>query len=123
MDLTANADLNRINAHLLDTMQGFMHSIEKKGGEAPYTAADIERCAAILDAFIAKLHSAAGNAERIMLTVRDTVLNLNNLSKEVESLIETAQREDLCEFIELAAKVGGLDIDAGQDITEQWREW
>jgi hypothetical protein len=123
VDLTTNADLTRIKAHLLDTMNDYMQSFENDGDEAPYSAADIQRCAAILDAFVANVGSVAGNAELIMAAVQDTVLSLNDLSEKSEGLIETDQREDLCEFIELAARAGGLNVDVGEDITEEWREW
>lgn len=123
MDSATNADLKRIRTGLLNTMQGFMQPFENDGSNAPYCAADIGRCAAILDALVAKLDSAAGNAGCIMSAVQDAVLKLNELSKEVERLIETGQREDLCEFIELAAAAAGLEIEAGKDITEEWREW
>jgi hypothetical protein len=33
------------------------------------------------------------------------------------------EREELCEFIDKAAKVAGLKVDQGVDITEEWREW
>lgn len=123
MDLTTNADLIRIKTHLLGSMRDYMQSCENDGDEAPYSAADIERCAAILDAFVAHVGGAAGNAERIMAAVQETVLSLNDLSEDAESLIETDQREDLCEFIELAARAGGLNVGAGEDITEEWRDW
>ena len=122
MDLNTNADLIRLKSRLLGSMHDYMASFESDGEEAPYSAADIERCAAILDAFVGNVGSAAGNAERIMAAVQDAVLCLNDLSEASESLIETDQREDLCEFIELAARAGGLNID-DDDITEEWREW
>lgn len=123
MELTTNADLTRIKAHLLNTMNGYMQSFEDDGDEVPYSAAEIQRCATILDAFIAHVGNAAGNAGRIMAAVQATVLSLNDLSEKFEELIETDQREDLCEFIGLAARAGGLNIDVGEDITEEWREW
>jgi hypothetical protein len=123
LDLNTNADLIGLKARLLGTMHDYMTSFESDGDEAPYSAADIERCAAILDAFVENVGSAAGNADRIMAAVQDAVLRLNDLSEESGSLIETDQREDLCEFIELAARAGGLHIDANDDITEEWREW
>lgn len=123
VDLTTHPDLDRVRTCLLDSMQGYLQSFEDDGREAPYGAADIARCAAILDAFVARVGAAGGNAEHIMAAVRDTVLSLNDLSEEADSLIETDQREDLCEFIGLAARACGLEVVAGADITEAWREW
>lgn len=123
MDPTTHPDLDRVKARLLDSMQGYMQSFEEAGDEAPYGAADIARCAAILDAFVARVGAAGADGDRIMAAVRDTVLGLNDLSDEADSLIETDQREDLCEFIALAARAGGLQVEAGADITEEWREW
>ena len=123
MDLTTHPDLNRVKAHLLDSMQDYMQSFDEDGGEAPYGAADIARCAAILDQFVAQVGGAGGDAGRIMAAVHATVLSLNDLSEDAESLIETDQREDLCAFIELAARAAGLQIEKGADITEAWRDW
>lgn len=123
MTLAANADLQRIKTRLLDGMEDFMQTSEDDDRTPPYAPDDIERCAAILDAYLARLDSSEGDAERIMSAVRDTVLSLNELSEMVESLIETGQREDICEFMQLAATESGLDVDGGEDITETWREW
>lgn len=40
-----------------------------------------------------------------------------------DNFIETMEREELAEFIEKAARLAGLEIEDGYDITEEWREW
>ncbi len=60
--------------------------------------------------------------DQILAAAKQAVLNLNALNKECGGrLIETDQREDLCELILVAAKLAGLESD--EDITEEWREW
>jgi hypothetical protein len=50
------------------------------------------------------------------------ILDLNGLNEQGEfSLIETDQREALCQLILTAATRAGLDTD--EDVTEEWREW
>jgi hypothetical protein len=54
--------------------------------------------------------------------VKRVVLKLNKLNASCDgALIETDQREDLCELIQTAAKSAGLNSD--QDATVSWREW
>lgn len=55
----------------------------------------------------------------------------NKLTKATfkHSLIETDQREYICEFIDQVIIENGIDLDAlafsqkCTDITEEWREW
>jgi len=54
--------------------------------------------------------------------VQKIVTDLNALNEKCEcSLIETDQREDLCELILVAAKAAGLDTD--EDHITEGREW
>jgi hypothetical protein len=112
--------------------------------DAGYTQADIDRCAEILDTLLEALTTASEayasspahddedeadgeetelRDESIMQAVKEAVLDLNALNEACEGgLIETDQREQLCDLIITAATQAGLDTD-GQDITEEWREW
>ena len=57
-----------------------------------------------------------------MATVKDTILALNALNETCEhSLIETDQREEICDLIIKAALSVG--VGNGDDITEEWRDW
>lgn len=92
--------------------------------DAGYTQAEVDRCSSILDAFLATLApiDGPGNSAAIMEATERAVLALNDLNDECDGgLIETDQREQLCEIIILAAKDAGLETD--EDITEEWRDW
>ncbi|WP_200792858.1 hypothetical protein [Bacillus massilinigeriensis] len=43
------------------------------------------------------------------------------INEDNDFFIETMEREELCEFIIVAARISGLQTDG--DITEEWREW
>jgi hypothetical protein len=106
----------RLRADMVDFMVGDGVSPARDCG---YTQNDIDECMAIVDAYLKALRGIA--VARILPLVRDTVQKLNVLNARCESLIETGQREDLCEIIQVAARNAGLDIE--DDITEEWREW
>jgi len=77
----------------------------------------------IVDAYLAKAAQEPQlPQEQVLEAVKAIVLDLNRLNKECGGgLIETGQREDLCELILTAAAGAGLATD--EDITEKWREW
>jgi len=54
------------------------------------------------------------------------VLSLNKLNDEVEGLIETGEREDLCELIDqitIAAGMNPKNYAGGEGIADIWRDW
>jgi len=117
------ADMKTLTAtkdRLITGMQEYL----AEEADAGYTEADIKKCDKILLAFtdsLQKLGSAAAGPV-ILECVKRAVLELNALNDSVGGgLIETDQREDLCEYILFAAKHAGLEKDG--DVTEEWREW
>lgn len=57
---------------------------------------------------------------------KTAVLAYNQLARENEGLIETGEREDLCEVIDQIGINCGLDPDQygeGDGIASEWREW
>ncbi len=104
--------------------------------DAGYVQANIDSCAEILDSFLEALTEAVEGHdldddeddggelnEQITEAVKTVVQALNVLNEQCDgSLIETDQREQLCDLIITAASEAGLDTE-GQDITEEWREW
>ena len=115
--------LQEMKANLLEGMREYMAEVVADGDGPEYSESDIGKCASILDAFLAKVRSADhGNDEMVMGAVKKTVLALNDLNESCgDSLIETDQREQICELIIQAAAIAG--VGEGEDITEQWREW
>jgi len=92
---------------------------------AGYSQKHVERCSKIIDEYFASLDISSGEkpTAEILKAVEVTVIQLNKLNDECSgSLIETNEREDLCELITRAAELAGLE-QSGADITEQWREW
>ena len=93
--------------------------------DAGYTQKHVYRCLAIIDEFLDSLEKTpeAQKNEYILAAVKKTVLMLNELNEECDySLIETDQREDLCELIIFAAGHAGFESSV-YDITEEWRDW
>lgn len=106
-------------------IDGMLAYLEDGEDEAGYTRADIDRCDAILTDYLEAVFEPGihGDDDAIMAAVETAVLALNALNEACDqSLLETDQREGICEIIIHAAADAGLDAD-GEDITEAWREW
>ena len=77
----------------------------------------------LLNMYVDDLIAAKDNPKSIMDAVRKVVVYFNDINDLHDYFIETMEREELYEFIDKAAKVAGLKVDQGLDITEEWREW
>jgi hypothetical protein len=124
MDVQISGELRDIKARVLEGMLSYMEREEGEAAFDDYSKKHIERCASILDRYLSSIldPSIHGERGRIMAAVKTAVLELNDLNEQCEhSLIETDQREDICELIISAASLAGLD--GNDDITEEWREW
>lgn len=90
-----------------------------------------EACAAftrIFDKLIADLGKLGVNAadEAKLAAIEQAVLALNDLDDEDERLIETDEREQLCELVNTIASAAGLDpkdYGDGEGPASEWREW
>jgi len=112
-------ELETIKTRLIEGMTDYIADSDDS-----YTKADIKKCDKILQQFMARLGKLGDSAPEpaILDCGKKAVLDLNALNESVDGcLIETDQREDLCENILLAARKDGLASD--KDITEEWREW
>lgn len=90
--------------------------------DASYTEEDVEECLDIIDEHLDALENTKSKAEAKKL-VEKTVLELNDLNDDCDGeLIETDQRESLCEILITAGFLMGYN-DEDDDITEEWREW
>ena len=62
------------------------------------------------------------NLDEAMLHAQSVIIRLNELNERCdECLIETDQREQICEFIDLVLSRASISVDG--DVTEEWREW
>lgn len=112
-----------MKGRIIDGMSGSMEDEEEF--DAAYTRQDIDRCDEILMTFLAGVFEPGVYADndRIMAVVEEAVLALNVLNEECDqALIDTDQREGICELIIHAAADAGLKSEE-HDITEEWREW
>jgi hypothetical protein len=115
--------MQKLLGELLDGMRHYLADQIDGGGEAGYTSADIGECGRILDAYLATVEEAArGDSETVMGAVEFTVRSLNRLNERTQQhLIETDQREQICEIVRRAAASRGVGF--GEDLTEPWREF
>jgi hypothetical protein len=119
-----NPDIAATRTEMLDEMVGFMERCaEDKDSPAPYTQADVDACAAVVDSYVAALEALPkpAAAAAIMNQVERAVLALNAINERCDGLIETGQREQLCDIFIMAARDAGLQAD--EDITDEWRDW
>jgi len=84
----------------------------------------VDKCDRALTEFLDKLSKKDGeDNDWIIETVKSTVLKLNKINNACDGgLIETDQREDICQLIQLATQQAGLKTNQ-PDITEEWRNW
>lgn len=107
---------------LLKSIQyGMLDFIE--GEEQPaYNPEDVTACIKLLLEFMSSMASETQTLDSAKDQVRELVIALNELNEEChECLIETDQREEICEFIQKVMLTAQVEFDG--DITEQWREW
>ena len=116
MPIKDNTELISLKDSIIDGMLDYMDD------DVEYTKKDVELCERILDDHINAL-SKAHDRNSAIQCVKDTVLKLNELNEKAgEELIETDQREEICEYIIKAGALLGFN-DENEDTTEEWREW
>ena len=88
-----------------------------------FTEENISAINELLDTFINNLEKLGTKPTetKIMKAVKEVVIRINKLNEKYDDFIATMEREDLCMFIDTAARIAGLECE--EDITEEWREW
>ncbi len=116
-------DYVELKSEILDGMRSYMEDLAQDGADAGYRERDIDDCERIIDRFLDAAQAASGAPARVQTALRQAVLALNALNVRCgHTLIETEQRESLCELLLGAAEAAGLDCQ-GRDPTEAWRDW
>ena len=109
--------MNELQNRIIDGMMSFIEGDD----DADYSPDDVKACGALLTSFASKVQSGI-SYDDAMKQVEVLVLKLNELNENCEfSLIETDQREDICEFIFQALNAANVAFEG--DVTEEWREW
>lgn len=98
-------------------------------GLEQYTPENIDATKSIVDQLIAILIEVgvdANEAEKVSY-FKVAVEALNDLNDELDGeLIETEEREELCELFDSIAIAAGIDVSEygdGDGIASEWRDW
>lgn len=97
-------------------------------GLEQYTQENCDKAKAVFDTLIANLIALGqdANEKDKAELFKTAVLSLNRLNEEIEDLIETGEREDLCELIDRVTIAAGLNPKSyanGEGIADEWRDW
>jgi hypothetical protein len=112
---------NKNTANPVDILKSRMFAYLKEF-HPPYTEKDVIECGDILNLYLAEITKSKSKEEGMKI-VKSTIEKLNILNQKCEgSLIETLEREQICEIIIGASAQKGYNT-IEEDITETWREW
>ena len=98
-------------------------------GLEQYTEENCNKARAILDQLISELIGLGGDAreEDKIGKFKIAVESLNELNDETDgALIETGEREDLCDLIYIITEKSGIDpkkYGNGEGPASEWRDW
>ena len=124
------------NLNLMDSYEEQLHAVKahypfsrwRESGLEQYTEEACSSFVAIFDKLITKLTALGANApEDAKLSLfREAIQATNALNEQDESLIETGEREDLCELTNRVAVAVALDpgkYGDGEGPASEWRDW
>ncbi|GGH82745.1 hypothetical protein HNQ91_005884 [Filimonas zeae] len=99
-----------------------------ENGMEQYTTENCDKTKAVFDSLIEHLIALGekGQEKEKIALFKQAVLSLNDLNEEISGLIETGERESLCELIDQITVAAGLnpeDYADGGGIADEWREW
>lgn len=100
----------------------------QRSGMEIYSAENCGAMAKIFDDLIADLIAkgeAASETEKIE-SFHTAITATNELDEETSGMIETGEREDLCELTNVITAAAGLDPDlygGGEGLASEWRDW
>ena len=102
--------------------ESFSHGLEQ------YTEENCNKIKSVFDNLISELISAGENIpekEKVEI-FKKAILLSNELNDEIDGLIETGEREDLCELTDVITKACGIDPEkygGGEGLATEWRDW
>jgi hypothetical protein len=113
---------------LSETKKTYPFTRWRESGLDQYTEEACASFATVFDHLIQSLVTLGEQApeEKKLSAFKEAVEALNGLNAEDESLIETGEREDLCELCNVVAAAAGLnpeDYGDGEGPASEWRDW
>ena len=116
--------LKRLN----ETKRRYPFAGWQSSGLDQYTPEACASFVAIFDDLIAQLAALGETAQEAqkIAAFKTAVEALNALNEEDDSLIETGEREDLCELCNVIAAAAGIDpteYGNGEGPASEWRDW
>lgn len=112
-----------VKTELLEGMVQYMEEMIDDGDYPGYDQEDVDTLAGLLDQYQVQVGAlATGQTEAVMAQIQQLVEQIDSLNESNDGMIETEQRELLCEFILAVAADRGVG-DGSDDLTEEWREW
>ncbi|MEU4770492.1 hypothetical protein [Micromonospora sp. NPDC023644] len=86
---------------------------------------------AALDAYEADVRSLSSPSDAEVFAAVERVVSALNAVNEEHGRIETGEREDLCEHVDVVLTASGLDVEAltsrrgigRAELTDEWRDW
>lgn len=97
-------------------------------GLTQYTKENCGRIKNVFDNLITSLIDIGEKAreEEKRMLFKTAILETNHLNNEIDGLIETGEREDLCDLTDSISIACGLDpakYGDGEGLASEWREW
>lgn len=97
-------------------------------GLTQYTKENCEIIKKVFDDLISSLVDLGENGSEVQKKelFKIAIIKTNKLNDEIEGLIETGEREDLCELTDKITIACGLDPNKygdGEGLASEWREW
>ena len=115
--LNENIEISKILENLKFGMMEYICT-----NSSSYTKNDVDMCISILENYLSEISVSRSKQEGKSI-ISKTVLSLNELNEKCDSeLIETNERELICEVIILGGNLKGYNT-KDEDITEEFREW
>ena len=123
-----NKNIKVENINLIIDFNDKLPTIEwkkrKQKGDDTFTNKSIEAVEKLLINYIHQLTILTNkkNATTIYNSVKKITQSINKTNNE-HHIIDTLEREELCNFINKIVRTTGLNLDSDVDLTEDWREW
>ena len=94
-------------------------------GDHEFTAEALEQSSELLSSFIDDVAKATRkkNATSIYSALKKAVTSFNRLTKKHGGFIGTLERDELAGYLQDAVALSGFVIEAGVDLTEDYRTW